>query len=148
MPISLTVQQLGKLLKVPYEGFEIEALQKANFPDYNKKTLYYSLSRFSEEELTKEIKLYARANVKHYWVVGNLFIDERMLHYFLAYVLVPKSGNYAQITDVEVQLLYATLNKIQVNWVYVIMHHMSHHNENNASLPYDDMLIFCVEVQR
>lgn len=101
MPIILIVQQLGALLKVPYEDVKIKTFQKANFLDYYKKDFYYSLSRLIEEELTKERRLAARAIVKLYWVVGNLFIDEMMLHYFFAYVLVPKSGNYAQITDKE-----------------------------------------------
>lgn len=138
--ISLAVQQLGKLLKVPYEGVKIKALQKANFPCYNKKAFYYSLSRLIEEELIKERKLVSIENVKHYWVVGNLFIYETMLHYFHTYVLVPKNGNYVQINDVEIHLLYDTLNEIQVNWAYVIMHHMALHDEDNASLLYNVVL--------
>lgn len=115
MPIILTVQQLGALLKVPYEDVKIKTFKKENFLDYYKKDFYYSLLILIEE-ITKERRLAARAIVKLYWVVGNLFIDERMLHCFLAYVLVPMSGNYAQITDKKMQLLlYVILNKIHDN---------------------------------
>lgn len=43
--------------------------------------------------------------------------------------------------DIEIRLIYAIKNNIQINWSYVIMHHMAAHSENLVGLPYERFLI-------
>ncbi|WJX25079.1 hypothetical protein P8452_14154 [Trifolium repens] len=49
-------------------------------------------------------------------------------------------SNHATINDLEMQLLFAVKNEIQVNWAYVIMHHLANHGEYSAGLPYARVL--------
>jgi hypothetical protein len=141
IPISLTVQTLGECIKIPYEGVEIRTGYDAQLEGYAKKDFFYSISRYSEHAFNeKRRKTSGRLSEKPFWSAGILEIDDRMIHYFLCYVLVPKFSNHATINDLEMQLLYAIKNKVQVNWAYVILNHMSSHSEKSAGLPYARLL--------
>ncbi|GAU38344.1 hypothetical protein TSUD_395980 [Trifolium subterraneum] len=106
----------GEILKIPFEGVEIKSGVDAQLTDYVKKDFYYSLSRFYESVVTaKRRRTSGRLPEKYFWSAGNLPINERMIHYFLTYVLVPKSSNHASINDMEMQLLYAIKNQEMVN---------------------------------
>lgn len=54
----------------------------------------------------------------------------------ISYVLIPKHLNHSQIGDLELQLMYAIKNKIQVNWAYTIMYHMKHQQSLTRGLPH------------
>lgn len=141
VPISLSLQQFGECLKIPFEGVEIPVKNNAQLPGYVKKDFYYDISRISEHEYNeKRRKLTGKVPEKPSWSAGNLTINDRMIHYFLSYVLVPKMSNHATINDLEMQLLFAVKNRIQVNWAYVIMHHLANHDEYSAGLPYARVL--------
>lgn len=49
------------------------------------------------------------------WLAGNLTIHDRILHYFLYYMMVPIYLNHSSITNVEMKVLYAIKNNIYVN---------------------------------
>lgn len=51
---------------------------------------------------------------------GNLHLNERMMHYFLANVIVPKATNQSQLTKFEFKLLYVLKYNVVVNQSYVV----------------------------
>ncbi|KAF1888962.1 hypothetical protein Lal_00039561 [Lupinus albus] len=46
--------------------------------------------------------------------VGYLTLEDRLLHYFLTYVILPKFSNHSQISDIKLQLMYAIKFNIKV----------------------------------
>ncbi|KAF1866167.1 hypothetical protein Lal_00031471 [Lupinus albus] len=72
-----------------------------------KKEFYYSMCRFSKEEidLRKQMVLGETVKNRHILAVGNLNLKDRLLHYFLSYVIMPKFSNHSQINDIELQLI-------------------------------------------
>ncbi|KAF1894445.1 hypothetical protein Lal_00043601 [Lupinus albus] len=59
---------------------------------------------------------------------GYLTLEDRLIHYFLSYVIFPKFSNHSQISDIELQLMYAIKFNIKINWTKMIM--------NQIPLPY------------
>lgn len=66
----------------------------------------------------------------------NLHIDERLFHYFLVHELVPKASNYSQISEFELQILYALKNNITLNWAYIVKVNMFMYKWKDTRLPY------------
>ncbi|KAI5433285.1 hypothetical protein KIW84_020533 [Lathyrus oleraceus] len=66
-----------------------------------------------------------------------------MLHYFIAYILMPKHSNHYQINDTEMQIIYAVKKKLQGNWAYVIMHHMFHQKKLSYARLVTKIIQFC-----
>ncbi|KAI5443445.1 hypothetical protein KIW84_012186 [Lathyrus oleraceus] len=73
---------------------------------------------------------------KDFWSAGNFFINDRLLHYFLAYVILPRNSNHYTVTDMEMQALYAIKKDILLNWSRLILHHLMTHTNKFKSLPY------------
>ncbi|KAF1865905.1 hypothetical protein Lal_00033365 [Lupinus albus] len=46
---------------------------------------------------------------------GYLTLEDRLIHYFLSYVILPKISNHSQISDIELQLMYAIKFNIKIN---------------------------------
>lgn len=59
-----------------------------------------------------------------------------MLHYVLAYMLVPKHSNHSQVSELELQLIRAMKLNLKINWAYVIYQHMMHQLSLSGGLPY------------
>ncbi|MED6214588.1 hypothetical protein PIB30_104418, partial [Stylosanthes scabra] len=69
--------------------------------------------------------------------VGLLNVEHRLLHYFLTYVLVPRSGNHGLILDEDLEIMWRIVNGKQINWVHLIVTHMRRTKpENSKGLPY------------
>lgn len=47
-----------------------------------------------------------------------------------------KHPNHSQTNDTEMQIICVVKNKLQVNWVYLTMHHVIHQNKLSGGLPY------------
>lgn len=45
----------------------------------------------------------------------NLSIIDRILHYFILYILMPKHSNRSKISDTEMQIICAVKNRLKVN---------------------------------
>ncbi|KAF1884330.1 hypothetical protein Lal_00033503 [Lupinus albus] len=67
---------------------------------------------------------------------GYLTLEDRLIHYFLSYVILPKYSNHSQISDIELQLMYAIKFNIKINWAKMIMNQMWHVRGSQSSLPY------------
>ena len=146
VPIELTVQNFGEALGIPHDGACIKLLSNANLPGYNKRDFYYGIARIPERDfIQKRQRLIGGTPERNSWSAGILTIDDRLIHYFLAYVVMPKFSNISNVNDCEMQILYAMKNGIQINWSYVILHHMALHNENASALPYGSWLTLVFE---
>ncbi|KAF1870540.1 hypothetical protein Lal_00025672 [Lupinus albus] len=67
---------------------------------------------------------------------GYLTLEDRLIHYFLSYVILPKFSNHSQISDIELQLMYAIKFNININWARMIMNRMWHVRDSQSLLPY------------
>ncbi|KAF1868289.1 hypothetical protein Lal_00018811 [Lupinus albus] len=67
---------------------------------------------------------------------GYLTLEDRLIHYFLSYVILPKFSNHSQISDIELQLMYAIKFNIKINWTKMIMNQMWHVRDSQSLLPY------------
>ncbi|KAF1867918.1 hypothetical protein Lal_00035331 [Lupinus albus] len=67
---------------------------------------------------------------------GYLKLEESLLHYFLSYVILPKFSNHSQISDIELQLMYAIKYNININWTQMSMKQIWHVPGSQSPLPY------------
>ncbi|KAF1858983.1 hypothetical protein Lal_00000805 [Lupinus albus] len=67
---------------------------------------------------------------------GYLTLEDRLVHYFLTYVIFPKFSNHSQISDIELHLMYAIKYNIKINWAKMIMQQMWHVRGSQSPLPY------------
>ncbi|KAF1879874.1 hypothetical protein Lal_00014174 [Lupinus albus] len=109
-----------------------------DWDNYDIKDFYYSMHRFSRDEIEmhKEMALGETIKSRDILAVGNLNLEDRMLHYFLSYVIIPKYSNHSQINDMELQLMYALKHNLTINWALTGMNHMWSVRETNSPLPY------------
>ncbi|MED6215173.1 hypothetical protein PIB30_110779, partial [Stylosanthes scabra] len=69
--------------------------------------------------------------------VGLLSVEHRLLHYFITYMLVPRSGNHGLILDEDFEIMWRMINGQQINWVHLIVTHMRRIKPGNTKgLPY------------
>lgn len=69
-------------------------------------------------------------------VVSNMFLYDRILHYFLVYVIFPKAFKYSQISEIELQILFALKNNIPLNWAYIVKVNMFISRGKTNKTPY------------
>ncbi|KAF1869409.1 hypothetical protein Lal_00045272 [Lupinus albus] len=67
---------------------------------------------------------------------GHIKLEDRLLHYFLSYVILPKFSNHSQINDIELQLMFAMKYNIKINWTQMIMRQMWIVRGTQSPLPY------------
>lgn len=137
--IVLSLEDFGKCLGVPSEGARIRhsvVCDDEGFENYEKFAYYFSISRISEQELASRNASSERVHLYSATLSGS----DRMLHYLIAYIFLPKHSNHSQISDVDMQLIFAIKNRIKVNWAYVIMHYMRHQRNLRGSLPYGHII--------
>ncbi|KAF1859125.1 hypothetical protein Lal_00000954 [Lupinus albus] len=67
---------------------------------------------------------------------GYLKLEESLLHYFLSYVILPKFSNHSQISDIELQLMYAIKYNFKINWTQMIIRKMWNVRGSQSPLPY------------
>ncbi|KAF1867998.1 hypothetical protein Lal_00042393 [Lupinus albus] len=111
--------------------------------NYDRKEFYYSMCRFSkyEIEMRKQLTLGETIKSRDILAVGNLNLEDRLLHYFLIYVIIPKFSNHSQINELELQLMFALKHNLEVNWALTVMNHMWSVQETNNLLPYAIIII-------
>ncbi|KAF1862605.1 hypothetical protein Lal_00014145 [Lupinus albus] len=96
------------------------------------------MCRLSKEEIEmrKQMALGETVKSRDILVVGNLNLEDHLLHYFLSYVIIPKYSNHSQINDMKLQLIYALKHNLDINWALTVMNHMWSVRETNSPLPY------------
>ncbi|KAF1884171.1 hypothetical protein Lal_00035236 [Lupinus albus] len=106
--------------------------------DYDCKKLYLSISRISKEEIERRKQKSLGETIKKRDILctGYLTLEDHLIHYFLSYVILPKFSNHSQISDIELQLMYAIKFNIKINWTKMIMNQMWHVRGSQSLLPY------------
>ncbi|KAI5397875.1 hypothetical protein KIW84_063620 [Lathyrus oleraceus] len=136
--IAMSLEDIGACLGIPSEGERIShgfTPDTEGWENFNNLRFYFSMSRISEQEFF--YARHARSNsTKLFLSSKNMYVNDRMLHYFLAYMLVPKGNNYATIGNTEMQLMFAIKRNMKINWAYVILRHMEYSRGLTSGLPY------------
>ncbi|KAF1898066.1 hypothetical protein Lal_00032830 [Lupinus albus] len=111
---------------------------QCEWDNYDRKEFYYSMCRISREEieLCKQQSLGETVKNRDILSAGHLKLEDRLLHYLLSYVILPKFSNHSQISDIELQLMYAIKFNIKINWAKMIMRQMWNVRDTQSPLPY------------
>ncbi|KAF1891798.1 hypothetical protein Lal_00031607 [Lupinus albus] len=106
--------------------------------DYDCKKFYLSICRISKEEIERRKQQSLGESVKNKNILsgGYLTLEDRLIHYFLTYVILPKFSNHSQISDIKLQLMYAIKFNIKINWTKMIIQKMWHVHGSQSLLPY------------
>ncbi|KAF1862202.1 hypothetical protein Lal_00026726 [Lupinus albus] len=136
--IILVVKTFSSICcNIPYHGSIKYFGLACDWDNYDRKEFYYSMCIFSKEEIDLRNQMALGETVKNRDIlaVGNLNLEDRLLHYFLSYVIIPMFSNHSQINDMELQLMYALKHNIDINWVLTVMNHMWSVRDTNSPLP-------------
>ncbi|KAF1864643.1 hypothetical protein Lal_00039278 [Lupinus albus] len=134
--IALTLTEFGECLSLPSTGVMLGSFIECPWSGFNKREFYFSLCRFSEAEISRKRSRSAAGSSRETLGVGNLTVENRLLHYFMEYVIFHKGSNYSQVNDFELQLLYGILNMESINWSFVIFQLMINQTTKSGPLPY------------
>ncbi|KAF1884416.1 hypothetical protein Lal_00033422 [Lupinus albus] len=74
---------------------------------------------------------------------GSLSVENRLLHYIIAYILVQRNTNHAQPTVNDLRFMYAVKNNVMINWPEEILKIM-----NNVSLSQSKLLPYIIFISR
>ncbi|KAF1891354.1 hypothetical protein Lal_00016986 [Lupinus albus] len=74
---------------------------------------------------------------------GSLSVENRLLHYIIAYILVQRNTNYAQPTVNDLRFMYAVKNNVMINWPEEILKIM-----NCVSLSQSKLLPYSIFISR
>ncbi|KAF1898727.1 hypothetical protein Lal_00015470 [Lupinus albus] len=74
---------------------------------------------------------------------GSLSVENRLLHYIIAYILVQRNTNHAQPTVNDLRLMYAVKNNVMINWPEEILKIM-----NSVSLSQSQLLPYSIFISR
>lgn len=130
------MEDFGKYLSVPYASERIRQGYTRYWNDYEKHKYYFSISCLTEHGIFNKRACNSGTTPNRLILYSSyLSISDRMLHYFIAYLLMPKHSNDSQINDTKMKLIYIVKNKLKVNWAYEIIHHMHHQRGLIGGLP-------------
>ncbi|KAF1885899.1 hypothetical protein Lal_00043296 [Lupinus albus] len=76
--------------------------------------------------------------------VGSLSVENRLLHYIIAYILVQRNTNHAQPTVNDLRFMYAVKNNVMINWLEEILKIMN----SSKLLPYSIFISRIVDYLR
>ncbi|KAF1894603.1 hypothetical protein Lal_00031423 [Lupinus albus] len=129
----------GRTIFTPKYG-NVGNFNNKNFLTFAAKRTISTLSLFaiSKEEIERRKQQSLGETVKNRDILsaGYLTLEDRLIHYFLSYVILPKFSNHSQISDIELQLMYAIKFNIKINWTKMIMNQMWHVCGSQSLLPY------------
>ncbi|KAF1877011.1 hypothetical protein Lal_00040498 [Lupinus albus] len=74
---------------------------------------------------------------------GSLSVENRLLHYIIAYILVQRNTNHAQPTVNDLCFMYAVKNNVMINWPEEILKIM-----NSVSLSQSKLLPYSIFISR
>ncbi|KAF1868108.1 hypothetical protein Lal_00018624 [Lupinus albus] len=74
---------------------------------------------------------------------GSLSVENRLLHYIIAYILVQRNTNHAQPTMNDLRFMYAVKNNVMINWPEEILKIM-----NSVSLSQSKLLPYSIFISR
>lgn len=123
IPISFDVGVLGKNLDIHSEGLKIKRNTTFSLTSYVKKEFYNGIARLAEHEFFQKRKkmISGKLPERNYWSTMIFYINDRLLHYILGYIILPKFSNHSIVLDTKMKLLFSIMIGLQVNWENVII---------------------------
>ncbi|KAI5404209.1 hypothetical protein KIW84_051379 [Lathyrus oleraceus] len=117
--ITLTPKRLSQILDIPSGGHMLYDSENEVWNDYNKREFYFGSSRISEGEYhVKRVESHGGEEPpKEFLSAGNFFINDRLIHYFLAYVIFPRNSNHCSVSDMETQAFHKISIKNVDKWM-------------------------------
>ncbi|KAF1869366.1 hypothetical protein Lal_00018460 [Lupinus albus] len=96
------------------------------------------ITGISNEEIERRKQQSLGETVKNMNILsaGYLKLEDRFIYYFLTNVILTKFSNHSQISDIELQLMYAIKFNIKINWTNMIMQQMWHVRGCQSPFPY------------
>jgi len=73
-------------------------------------------------------------------LAGSLTFDNRIMHYIIVRILLPRSSNLAQASEEDLILMWAFLTGRQIDWVHLVWYRMHKALRANALLPYPQLV--------
>ncbi|KAF1864747.1 hypothetical protein Lal_00039916 [Lupinus albus] len=133
---------LGRPIFAPEYGH----LSNFELDDFHTLLRQQNLFAFCEESNAYYPELVTEtAKSRDILAVGNLNLEDRLLHYILSYVIIPKYSNHSQINDIELQFMYALKHNLEINWDLTVMNHLWSARETNNPLPYSIIISIILE---
>jgi hypothetical protein len=132
--MSIGLEDISKCLGIPNEGYEfrIGFIPSEEWKDFDTLNYFVEISRGTHDDLIGRQSQSSRV-IKY---AKSLTVSDRMLHYVLAYILVPRHSNHAQVTDFDVFLIKALKMGWDINWSYLFFYHLKHQLGLAGGLPY------------
>ncbi|KAF1893524.1 hypothetical protein Lal_00002012 [Lupinus albus] len=81
--IALTLTEFGECFSLPSTGAMLGSFIECPWSGLNKRDFYFSLCRFFEAEISRKQSRSAIGSSRETLGVGNLTVENRLLHYFL-----------------------------------------------------------------
>ncbi|KAF1892866.1 hypothetical protein Lal_00008056 [Lupinus albus] len=75
---------------------------------------------------------------------GSLSVENRLLHYIIAYILVQRNTNHAQPTVNDLRFMYAVKNTVMINWPEEILKIMNSVSLSQSKLLPYSIFISCI----
>ncbi|KAF1894542.1 hypothetical protein Lal_00027807 [Lupinus albus] len=109
-----------------------------DWDDYDRKRFYLYICRIPKEEIERRKQQSLGETIKNRDILsaGYLTLEERLVHYFLSYVILPKFSNHSQISDIDLYLMYAIKYNIKINCSHMIMSQIWNVRSSQSPLPY------------
>ncbi len=73
-------------------------------------------------------------------LAGSLTFDNRIMHYIIVRILLPRSSNLAQASEEDLILMWAFLTGRQIDWAHLVRYRMHKALRANAPLPYPHLI--------
>ncbi|MED6211927.1 hypothetical protein PIB30_078281 [Stylosanthes scabra] len=80
------------------------------------------LTSFNSETAAQRLRV-SRITGKKY-SVSAMKTDHRLLQYILSYIWLPRRGNHRVLTEEDLIILWAIVQKVTLNWPYLIAQHL------------------------
>ncbi|XP_058782988.1 uncharacterized protein LOC131657627 [Vicia villosa] len=131
--IRMDVASFGNCLGIPTTGQVLVAGYTPEWEGFSKTQSFLDMIRPSQTAtVTQQNPLSSKFNM----FGSNFPVNERMLHFIIAYVLLPKHSNHSRVNEVELQVLYGVKNNIHINWAVTMLLHMHRLQHLSGGLPY------------
>lgn len=128
------LDNIAMSLGIPSSGYFLRkgfTFTDGPWAEYSTMEYFYSICRVPREQV-----MAGQRTARTLRYAKHFTVNDRMLHYIICYVLVPKDYNHSQISELEMQIIFAIKNKIRINWILTMMYHLRSHLSLSTRLPY------------
>lgn len=136
--IAEDLNNIALSLGIPSSGYFLRkgvTFNDGPWAEYNTMEYFYSICRVPREQV-----MAGQRTARTLRYAKHLTVNDRMLHYIIYYVLVPKDSKHSQISELEMKIIFAIKNKIRINWILTMMYHLRSHLSLSTRLPYGRLI--------